>query len=161
MRTQLDQCSQIVADTGDFSLLSTLASKEVTTNPSLLWKALQQPNGASLLQHVFKRFSYRKKTPSLNQLMDQLSVHIACRLLEQVPGRVSTEIDPRLSFDTAATLARSRGLAAMYRAEGIPLERVLIKIAATWEGIQAAKQLELEGIRTNLTLVFSFAQAVA
>jgi len=78
-----------------------------------------------------------------------------------IPGRVSTEIDPRLSFNTPATLARARGLAAMYRAEGIPSERVLIKIAATWEGIQAAKQLELEGIRTNLTLVFSFAQAVA
>ena len=86
---------------------------------------------------------------------------LGCVILKQITGRISTEVDPRLSFDIPATVARARGLAAMYRAEGIPSERVLIKIAATWEGIQAAQQLELEGIRTNLTLVFSFAQAVA
>jgi transaldolase len=153
--------TRIVADTGDIALLQMLRPQEVTTNPSLLWKALQNGQGQSVLEQVLGQYQSTYSNLNLNQVLDQLSFRLGCMLLEQVPGRVSTEIDPRLSFDTQATLNRARGLAAMYVAEGVPAERVLIKIAATWEGIQAAKQLELEGIRTNLTLVFSFAQAVA
>jgi transaldolase len=153
----LGNFTHVVADTGDISQLNALRPQDVTTNPSLLFKALH----AQQHKPLFKRVLSGANGQNLKSLVDQLSVQVGCMLLQLIPGRVSTEIDPRLSFDTQATLDRARGLAALYAAEGVPAERVLIKIAATWEGIQAAKQLELEGIRTNLTLVFSFAQAVA
>jgi len=150
--------TRLVADTGDALQAQTFEPLDVTTNPSLVLKALSNSQYRSILQQVHApTFQDR----SLFEKVDHLMVQMGRTLLTHIPGRVSTEVDPRLSFDTPATLARARGLAAMYRAEGISLDRVLIKIAATWEGIQAAKQLELEGIRTNLTLVFSFAQAVA
>ena len=153
----LGNFTQVVADTGDISQLHALRPQDVTTNPSLLLKALRSQQHEPL----FKRVLFAFKGQSLESLVDQLSVQVGCMLLQHIPGRVSTEIDPRLSFETQATLERARGLAALYLDEGVPADRVLIKIAATWEGIQAAQQLELEGIRTNLTLVFSFAQAVA
>ena len=150
--------TRIVADTADVHLLQSLKPQDVTTNPSLVLKALSHPQ--------YRPFLQQASVPShqegaLTETVDRLLVRVGCMLLQHIPGRVSTEIDPRLSFDTQATLERARRLAALYVAEEVPAERVLIKIAATWEGIQAAKQLELEGIRTNLTLVFSFAQAVA
>ena len=150
--------TRLVADTGDALQAQTFEPLDVTTNPSLVLKALSSSQYRSLLQQVqAPTFQYR----FLFEKVDHLMVQMGRMLLSHIPGRVSTEVDPRLSFDTPATVVRARGLADMYRAEGISPERVLIKIAATWEGIQAAKQLELEGIRTNLTLVFSFAQAVA
>jgi len=153
----LGKFTHVVADTGDISQLTALRPQDVTTNPSLLFKALQSQE----YEPIFKRVLSDATGQNLESLVDQLSVQVGCMLLQHILGRVSTEVDPRLSFDTQATLERARGLAALYLAEGVPAERVLIKIAATWEGIQAAKQLEQEGIRTNLTLVFSFAQAVA
>ena len=150
--------TRLVADTGDALQAQTFEPLDVTTNPSLVLKALSSFQYRSILQQVHApTFQDR----SLFEKVDHLMVQMGLTLLRHIPGRVSTEVDPRLSFDTPATVARARSLAAMYRAEGISHDRVLIKIAATWEGIQAAKQLELEGIRTNLTLVFSFAQAVA
>ena len=157
-RAEIGRWTRVVADTCDTALLKKLRPKEVTTNPSLVLNALSNPE----CLHIFEQAcALTNKELTLVEKLDITLVRMGCMLLQHIPGRVSTEVDPRLSFDVQATLVRSRGLVAMFRAEGIPLERVLIKIAATWEGIQAAQQLELEGIRTNLTLVFSFAQAVA
>ncbi len=176
----LKSATRLVADTADLVQLQALQPEDVTTNPTLVLKALwnfeKNSDGKaqtpSLLEVVraqatlHNSFAAYTVTPGaaasdVANRVDRLLVQMGCMLLQHIPGRVSTEVDPRLSFDVQATLARSRGLAAMYREQGIPPERVLIKIAATWEGIQAAQQLELEGIRTNLTLVFSFAQAMA
>jgi transaldolase len=157
----------LVADTADIAQLQTLKPQDVTTNPSLVLKALSKPENQYLLRDVQTQVSILKKsnspsgTSDVAEMVDRLLVHVGCLLLQHIPGRVSAEVDPRLSFDSEATTQRARQLAAMFHAEGVPADRVLIKIAATWEGIQTAKQLELEGIRTNLTLVFSFAQAVA
>jgi transaldolase len=149
--------SHVALDSGDISQLHAFKIQDVTTNPSLMLRALQSPQ----YQHLLKKALCISSKQGINGWVDSLSVNLGCEILELISGRVSTEVDPRLSFDTHATVARARGLADLYRAEGVSLDRVMIKIAATWEGIQAAKQLELEGIRTNLTLVFSFAQAVA
>jgi len=157
----------LVADTADIIDLQHLRPQEVTTNPSLLLKFLSKSENHDLL-HGFDVTDATLTAPSLvlrnltsDEITDRLMVRVGCLLLDQVPGRVSTEVDPRLSFDIVATLERARGLTALYRAEGVSPERVLIKIAATWEGIRAAELLQREGIHTNLTLVFSFAQAVA
>jgi transaldolase len=147
----------VVADTGDFKQLAQFQPQDATTNPSLILKAVQKPEYAPLLS---ESVAAHKGRP-LDVVMDHLLVRFGCEILKTIPGRVSTEVDARLSFDTAATLARARRLMSLYEAQGISRQRVLIKIAATWEGIQAAAQLEREGIRTNLTLLFSFAQAVA
>jgi len=157
----------LVADTADLAQLQTLKPQDVTTNPSLVLKELFKPENQFLLRDVGAQAVIQNKqnafsaTIDVAETLDRLLVRVGCMLMQHIPGRVSTEIDPRLSFDTQATLERARRLASLYLAEEVPAERVLIKIAATWEGIQAAKQLELEGIRTNLTLVFAFAQAVA
>jgi len=152
----------VVADTADIHLLQSLKPQDITTNPSLVLKALTHPQYANTLQQIRAELdTAHSNWESITELMDRVLVRVGCILLQHIPGRVSAEVDPRLSFDTQATLLRARQLVAMFNAEGIPTERVLIKIAATWEGIQAAMQLELEDIRTNLTLVFSFAQAVA
>jgi len=157
----------LVADTADLDQLQTLKPQDVTTNPSLLLKALSKHENQFLLPDDGAQAVIQNKqnafsaTKDIAEIVDRLLVRVGCMLLKHIPGRVSAEVDPRLSFDTQATTQRAHQLAAMFKAEGVPAERVLIKIAATWEGIQAAKQLELEGIRTNLTLVFSFAQAVA
>ena len=153
----LKKYTTVVADTGDFKQLAQFQPQDATTNPSLILKAVQKPEYAPLLS---ESVAAHKGQP-LDVVMDHLLVRFGCEILKTIPGRVSTEVDARLSFDTAATLARARRLMSLYEAQGISRQRVLIKIAATWEGIQAAAELEREGIHTNLTLLFSFAQAVA
>ena len=153
----LKQFTTVVADTGDFHQLAQFRPQDATTNPSLILKAVQKPDYAPLLQQTVERF----RQQPLDEVVDRLLVRFGVEILRHVPGRVSTEVDARLSFDLAATVARAQRLIALYQAEGVPRERVLIKIAATWEGIQAAARLEQAGIRTNLTLLFSFVQAVA
>ncbi len=153
----LKQFTTVVADTGDFKQLAAYAPQDATTNPSLILKAVQKPEYAPLLAEAIARHGTADKV----ELMNRLLVRFGVEILQLIPGRVSTEVDARLSFDTAATLERARRVIALYRAEGVDSARVLIKVAATWEGIRAAEQLEREGIHTNLTLLFSFAQAVA
>ena len=153
----LKQYTTVVADTGDFHQLSAFQPQDATTNPSLILKAVQKPEYAPLMQECVTRF----KGKPIDELMDRLIVRFGCEILSIIPGRVSTEVDARLSFDTEATVARAERIVELYQAEGVHIDRVLIKIASTWEGIQAAKQLEQRGIHTNLTLLFSFAQAVA
>ena len=157
---QLDQLKQhttVVADTGNFHQLAQFAPRDATTNPSLILKAVQQPEYAPLLAQTVAA----QPGAALDSVVDSVLVRFGLEILKIVPGRVSTEVDARLSFDTAATLARARRLIALYAAAGVPRERVLIKIAATWEGIRAAQELERDGVHCNLTLLFAFAQAVA
>jgi len=153
----LKKYTTVVADTGDFMQLAQFQPQDATTNPSLILKAVQKHEYAPLLSESVAA----QKGQPLDVVMDHLLVRFGCEILKTIPGRVSTEVDARLSFDTAGTLARARRLMSLYEAQGITRDRVLIKIAATWEGIQAAAELEREGIHTNLTLLFSFAQAVA
>ena len=153
----LKQFTTVVADTGDFKQMSAFQPTDATTNPSLILKAVQKPDYAPLLTNTVAQFRGR----ALDEIMDRLLVRFGCEILSIIPGRVSTEVDARLSFDTSATVARGERLIELYQAQGIPVDRVLIKVAATWEGIQAAQQLERKGIHTNLTLLFSFCQAVA
>lgn len=153
----LKQHTTVVADTGDFKQLSAYQPQDATTNPSLILKAVQKPEYAPLLT---AQVAAHRSRP-LDEVMDHLLVHFGCEILAIIPGRVSTEVDARLSFDTAATVARGKRLIAMYQAQGISKDRVLIKVASTWEGIQAAAQLQQAGIHTNLTLLFAFCQAVA
>ncbi|KQP23254.1 transaldolase [Pseudorhodoferax sp. Leaf267] len=147
----------VVADTGDFKQLDAFKPTDATTNPSLILKAVQRPDYAPLLQETVTRF----RGKPLDEVMDRLLVRFGREILSIIPGRVSTEVDARLSFDTQATVSRGERIIALYEAEGIASDRVLIKVASTWEGIQAAAQLERRGIHTNLTLLFSFCQAVA
>ncbi len=154
---QLKSFTTVVADTGNFLQLAQFAPRDATTNPSLILKAVQSPDYAPLLQETVA--AHRGKP--LDEIVDQVLVRFGQEILKVVPGRVSTEVDARLSFDQAASVARARRIIALYEAAGIPRERVLIKLASTWEGIQAAAELEREGIRCNLTLLFSFCQAVA
>ena len=153
----LKQYTTVVADTGDFHQLAQFRPQDATTNPSLILKAVQKPEYAPLLA---ESVAAHRGQP-LDVVMDHLLVRFGQEILKHVPGRVSTEVDARLSFDTAATVARARRIMALYEAQGIGRERVLIKIASTWEGIQAAAELEREGIHCNLTLLFAFCQAVA
>ena len=153
----LKQFTTVVADTGDFKQLAQFQPQDATTNPSLILKAVQKPEYAPLLSEAVGAH----RGQPLDVVMDHLLVRFGCEILKTIPGRVSTEVDARLSFDTAASVARARRIMALYAAQGIGRERVLIKIASTWEGIQAAAELEREGIRTNLTLLFAFCQAVA
>ena len=154
---QLKQYTTVVADTGDFLQLAQFKPTDATTNPSLILKAVQKPEYAPLMAEVINAH----RSEPLDEQMDRLLVRFGCKILEVVPGRVSTEVDARLSFDTAATLMRARRVIGLYANAGVASSRVLIKIAATWEGIQAAKQLEREGIHTNLTLLFAKCQAIA
>ncbi len=153
----LKQVTTVVADTGNFQQLAQFRPQDATTNPSLILKAVQQPQYAPLLQEVVQRFG----TASLDELIDRLLVRFGGEILAVVPGRVSTEVDARLSFDTSATVTRAQRLIELYQGAGVPIDRVLIKIAATWEGIEAARILEQQGIHTNLTLLFSKVQAIA
>jgi transaldolase len=153
----LKQFTTVVADTGDFKQLDAFKPQDATTNPSLILKAVQKADYAPLLADTVARFRGR----ALDEVMDRLLVRFGCEILSIIPGRVSTEVDARLSFDTQATVTRAERIIGLYEAEGIHIDRVLIKIASTWEGIQAAAQLERRGIHTNLTLLFSFCQAVA
>jgi len=157
---QLDQLratTTVVADTGNFLQLAQFKPQDATTNPSLILKAVQQADCAPLLAQTVAAH----RGAALADIVDAVLVRFGCEILKLVPGRVSTEVDARLSFDTAATLARARSLVALYEAAGVPRERVLVKIAATWEGIRAADILEREGTRCNLTLLFAFCQALA
>ncbi len=154
---QLKQFTTVVADTGNFRQLAQFAPRDATTNPSLILKAVQQPDYAPLLA---KTVAAQHGQPP-DAVVDQVLVAFGLEILKVVPGRVSTEVDARLSFDTPGTLARARRLISLYQAAGIGRDRVLIKVAATWEGIQAARVLEAEGIHCNLTLLFAFCQAVA
>ena len=153
----LKQFTTVVADTGDFKQMAQFQPQDATTNPSLILKAVQKPEYAPLLRETVNRFRDR----AVDEVMDRLLVRFGSEILSIIPGRVSTEVDARLSFDTSATVSRGWRIAELYQAEGIHIDRVLIKVAATWEGIEAAKRLERDGIRTNLTLLFSFCQAVA
>ncbi|CAB5515947.1 Transaldolase [Achromobacter anxifer] len=160
MSSQLDALrnhTTVVADTGDFEAMKALRPTDATTNPSLILKAVQQDAYRPLLEKTARE---HRGAPTA-ELMDRLLVAFGRAILDIVPGRVSTEVDARLSFDTRATIERARSLIALYEAAGVPRERVLIKIASTWEGIQAARALQSEGVRCNLTLLFSLPQAVA
>lgn len=154
---QLKQHTTVVADTGDFQSIEAYAPRDATTNPSLILKAVQKPEYQPLLEQVMRE--HHGKTAS--EIIDHLLVAFGLKILALIPGRVSTETDARLSFDTEATIAKGRALIALYEAAGINRERVLIKIASTWEGIRAAEVLEKEGIRCNMTLLFSLPQAIA
>ena len=153
----LKQFTTVVADTGDFHQLAQFQPQDATTNPSLILKAVQKPEYAPLMRATVAQFKDR----ALDEIMDRILVRFGCEILNTIPGRVSTEVDARLSFDTNATITRAERLIELYQAAGIHTDRVLIKIAATWEGIEAARALEQRGIHTNLTLLFSFCQAVA
>jgi len=154
---QLKQYTTVVADTGDFQSIKAYAPQDATTNPSLILKAVQKPEYRPLLEKAVAD----SKGASVEEIVDRLLIAFGVEILKFVPGRVSTEIDAALSFDTEATVAKGRELIALYEAAGIKRERVLIKIASTWEGIRAAEILEKDGIRCNLTLLFSLCQAVA
>ena len=151
----LRQYTTIVADTGDFESIRKYTPQDATTNPSLILKAAQMPEYTELLNKVLT-----EDGNEMGETLDKLAVFFGLEILKIVPGRVSTEVDARLSFDTQATLDKARSLIARYEKNGVERERILIKIAATWEGIQAAEALEKEDIHCNLTLLFSFAQAV-
>jgi len=159
----LKRYTTVVADTGDIEAITEHRPQDATTNPSLLYQAVQKPEYQHLLEDAvqYALKSSNDRAARADAGMDKLLVNFACEILKIVPGRVSTEVDARLSFDTEGTLAKARRLIELYAKAGIPRERVLIKIASTWEGIRAAEQLEREGTHCNLTLLFSFAQAVA
>lgn len=154
---QLKQYTTVVADTGDFERMKAFLPQDATTNPSLILKAAQLPSYQNLITEV----KAKNAGKSVDQVIDALLVAFGIEILKIVPGRVSTEVDARLSFDTDATVKKACEIIAAYQAAGIPKERVLIKIASTWEGIQAAKILQAEGIACNMTLLFSLIQAVA
>ena len=151
----LREHTTIVADTGDFESIRKYTPRDATTNPSLILKAAQMEEYSELVNKV----TYESK--NIDDALDKLAVFFGLEILKIVPGRVSTEVDARLSFDETATLKKARSLIARYEKNGINRERILIKIASTWEGIRAAEELEKEGIHCNLTLLFSFAQAIA
>ncbi|HMN57519.1 MAG TPA: transaldolase [Ottowia sp.] len=153
----LKQWTTVVADTGDFRQFAQFQPRDATTNPSLILKAVQKPEYAPLLAQTVSAHAGRP----VDEQMDRLLVRFGCEILSIIPGRVSTEVDARLSFDADASVARAERILALYKAEGIPPERVLIKVASTWEGIRAAERLQQRGIRCNMTLLFSFCQAVA
>ncbi len=154
---QLKQYTTVVADTGDFQSIKAYAPQDATTNPSLILKAVQKPEYRPLLEKAIAD----APNASTEAIVDSLLIAFGVEILKYVPGRVSTEIDAALSFDTEATVAKGRELIALYEKNGVSRERVLIKIASTWEGIRAAEILEKDGIHCNLTLLFSLCQAVA
>ena len=160
---QLKRLTTIVADTGDIDAIARYQPQDATTNPSLLLKAAEMPRYHGLLDNALKAAKAATSDPTIQiqDAADRFAVAIGCEILQIVPGRISTEVDARLSFDSAASINKARKLIALYQAAGINKDRILIKLAATWEGIRAAEVLEHEGIQCNLTLLFSFAQARA
>ena len=160
---QLKEHTVVVADTGDIEAIAEHKPQDATTNPSLLFKAAQMPQYQSLVDDAISYAQGKGHTDDalIDAIIDKLSVNFGCRILEIIPGRVSTEVDARLSFDTTGTVAKAIELIQLYQEAGISSDRILIKIASTWEGIRAAEQLESQGIRCNLTLLFGFGQAVA
>lgn len=154
---QLKQYTTVVSDTGDFQSIAQFLPQDATTNPSLILKAVQKPEYKPLFESTVKAH----QGEAVGDVMNHVLVAFGLEILKLIPGRVSTEVDARLSYDTHATVEKAQKVIALFEAQGISRERILIKIAATWEGIQAAKILEAQGIHTNLTLMFSLTQAVA
>lgn len=155
--TQLKRFTTVVADTGDFERMRAFAPQDATTNPSLILKAVQQPTYQGLVTSVQRA----NPNASATELIDRILVAFGIEILKIVPGRVSTEVDARLSFDINATIQKAMEIIRLYEAHGIPRERILIKLASTWESIVAANELEKEGVHCNMTLLFSLVQAVA
>lgn len=158
---QLHSITKVVADTGDIDAIKAYKPVDATTNPSLILKAAKQPQYRHLLDSALAYAGDGDQRSQMNNILDKIAVNFGCEILNIVPGRVSTEVDARLSFDTAATIDRADRLIALYEQAGVKRERVLIKVASTWEGIRAAEHLQRKGINCNLTLMFSIAQAVA
>jgi transaldolase len=159
---QLKRFTTVVADTGDFNAIEAYTPRDATTNPTLILKAVQKPAYAGLLTEVLGASGKaRRDDEHVREVCDRLLIAFGVRILKIIPGRVSTEVDARHSFDTDATIAKARRLIELYEAAGVARERVLIKMASTWEGIAAAERLERESIHCNLTLLFGFPQAVA
>jgi transaldolase len=157
---QLKKMTVVVADTGDFETLKQYHPTDSTTNPSLIYAASQQPQYQHLLDDAI-RFGKKKGKTALAEILDKVFVNFGLEILKIVPGRVSTEVDARLSFDKEGSLERARHIISLYEAAGIHRERILIKLASTWEGIEAAEILEKEGIHCNMTLLFCLPQAIA
>src|SRR5258708_2781920 len=158
---QLSAMTVVVCDTGDINSIQKYKPRDATTNPSLITAAAQMPDYADVVDGALRWAASKDASNVVALALDRLSVEFGLRILKIVPGRVSTEVDARLSFDTAATIAKGRALIAQYEAAGASRDRVLIKIASTWEGIRAAEVLEREGIHCNLTLLFAMHQAIA
>lgn len=159
MASELDslrKCSIVVADTGDIDAVAKWRPQDTTTNPSLLLSAAQDPRYRPIVKGVITQ-----PKENTEQVLENLFVAFGCEILKLIPGRVSTEVDARLSFDENKSIEKAKRLIALYETAGVTRERILIKLASTWEGIRAAQRLEREGIHCNLTLLFSFAQAVA
>ena len=157
---QLKQVTKVVADSGDVDSIKALNPVDATTNPSLILQAAKLPQYKHLIDDAISKSTVNGKA-DIDDVCDQLIVNFGCEILKHVPGRISSEVDAKLSFDTQASIEKGRKLIALYEKAGINKERVLIKLASTWQGIKAAEQLEKEGIACNLTLLFSMAQAVA
>lgn len=160
---QLRELSVVVADTGDYDAIARLRPVDCTTNPTLVKKALGLPVYADLIERelAWARSRSGDRRALVDEVADRLTVGVGAMLAALVPGRVSTEVDADLAHDTAATVAKARKFIAMYAERGVPREKVLIKVAATWEGVEAARQLQAEGIDCNLTLIFNPTQAIA
>lgn len=160
---QLKQFTTVVADTGDFASMEEYQPQDATTNPSLILQAAGKPEYKHLVEQAISEHQGSPLTGNalVESIIDRILILFGVEILKIVPGRVSTEVDARLSFDTEATVAKARQLIDFYEREGISRDRILIKIASTWEGIRAAEELEKDGIHCNLTLLFAFAQAVA
>jgi transaldolase len=154
---QLKQYTTVVSDTGDFQAIAQYKPQDATTNPSLILKAVQKPEYRPLLEKVVRE----SKGEALDSVIDKLLITFGTEILKLIPGRVSTEVDARLSFNTEGSIDKGRHLISLYEAAGISRDRILIKLASTWEGIRAAEVLQREGIHCNMTLLFSLAQAVA
>jgi len=160
---QLKQFTTVVADTGDFATMEEYQPQDATTNPSLILQAAAKPQYKHLVEKAITEHQGSDLTGNalVESIIDRILILFGVEILKIVPGRVSTEVDARLSFDTESTVTKARELIALYEKEGISRDRILIKIASTWEGIRAAEELEKDGIHCNLTLLFAFAQAVA
>jgi transaldolase len=160
---QLRKMTVVVSDTGDFETIAQYQPRDATTNPSLIYKAAQMPQYKSLLEEAIGlgQSGSGDQASQVEAVVDRLFIAFGKEILQIIPGRVSTEVDARLSFDTEGTIRKAHRLISLYEADGIERSRILIKVASTWEGIRAAERLEKEGIHCNLTLLFSFPQAVA
>lgn len=163
---QLREMTIVVADTGDIQAIEQFTPRDATTNPSLITAAAQMPQYQGIVDETLKQAkkdagSEATDAEVLSLAFDRLAISFGKKILEIIPGRVSTEVDARLSYDTEATIAKARSIIAQYESAGVPRDRILIKIASTWEGIKAAEVLEQEGIHCNLTLLFGFHQAIA
>lgn len=162
--SQLDQLktmSTIVADTGDIEAIRQFVPTDATTNPSLILAAAQNPEYRFLIEKAVKETAHVASSKRLEAILDQTFVNFGLEILKIIPGRVSTEVDARLSFDTEQSIAKARSFISLYEKAGVPRERILIKFASTWEGIRAAEVMEMEGIHCNMTLIFSLPQAIA